>query len=93
VPVAILGSVYFDAAEVNPLTVTLSGAAAKLKGNSGNAGSLEDVNDDGYLDRVVQVITEQLVLTSVDTVAVLNAYTYAGLALAGSDWIRIVPPK
>ena len=93
VPVAILGSEDFDAAEVNPLTVTLSGAAAKLKGNSGNAGSLEDVNDDGYLDRVVQVITEQLVLTSGDTVAVLNAYTYAGLALTGSDWIRIVPPK
>ena len=93
VPVAILGSEDFDAAEVNPLTVTLSGAAAKLKGNSGNAGSLEDVNDDGYLDRVVQVITEQLVLTSGDTVAVLNAYTYAGLALTGSDWIRIVPQK
>ena len=93
VPVAILGSEDFDAAEVNPLTVTLSGAAAKLKGNSGNAGSLEDVNNDGYLDRVVQVYTEQLVLTSGDTVAVLNAYTYAGLALTGSDWIRIVPPK
>jgi len=93
VPVAILGSEDFDAAEVNPLTVTLSGAVAKLKGNSGNAGSLEDVNDDGYLDRVVQVYTEQLVLTSGDTVAVLNAYTYAGLALTGSDLIRIVPPE
>jgi len=94
VPVAILGSVDFDAATVNPLTVTLAGAAAKLKGHSGNSGSLEDVNGDGYLDLVVQVYTTSLLLTPGDTEAVLNAYTYTGLTfLTGSDVIRIVPPK
>ncbi len=93
VPVAILGSEDFEAATVNPSTVTLAGADVKLKGKSGNAGSLEDVNDDGYLDLVVQVYTTSLVLTSGDAEAVLNAYTYAGPALTGSDSIRIVPPE
>ena len=94
VPVAILGSPGFDAATVNPSTVTLSGANAKLKGNSGNAGSLEDVNNDGYLDLVVQVFTRCLELSTGDAEAVLNAYTYTGLTfLTGSDVIRIVPPE
>ena len=94
VPVAILGSADFDAATVNPLTVTLAGAGVKLKGNSGNAGSLEDVNGDVYPDLVVQVYTENLGLATGDVYAVLNAYTYTGLTfLTGSDVIRIVPPK
>jgi len=92
VPVAILGSVDFDAATVNPSTVTLAGAGVKLKGNSGNAGSLEYVNDDQYLDLVVQVYTNQLDVLG-DGEIFLTAYTYAGPALTGSDWVRIVPPK
>jgi hypothetical protein len=93
VPVAILGSIDFDAATVDPLTVTLSGAEVKVKGHSGNAGSLEDVNGDGYTDLLVQVYTENLDLTIGEINAVLNAYTYAGPALTGSDSIRIVPPE
>jgi len=93
IPVAILGSAIFNADTVDPLTVKLAGAGVKLKGNSGNAGSLEDVNDDGYLDLVVQVYTENLGLATGDVIAVLNAYTYAGPALTGSDLIRIVPQE
>ena len=77
VPVAILSSPDFDAATVNPSTVTLSGATVKLKGNSGNSGSLKDVNGDGLLDLVVQVYTNLLTLTTGETEAILNAYTYA----------------
>ena len=94
VPVAILGSADFDAATVDPSTVTLSGAGVKVKGNSGNAGSLEDVNGDGYPDLVVQVFTKCLELDPGDAEAVLNAYIYTGLTfLTGKDSIRIVPPK
>ena len=93
IPVAILGSDSFNADTVDPLTVKLAGAGVKLKGNSGNAGSLEDVNGDGYPDLVVQVYTENLVLATGDVNAVLSAYTYTGLPLTGSDTIRIVPPK
>ena len=92
VPVAILGSPDFDAATVNPSTVTLAGAGVKLKGNSGNAGSLEDVNGDGYLDLVVQVYTNQLNEPG-DGEIFLTAYTYDGPAITGSDWVRIVPPE
>ena len=93
VPVAILGLVDFDAATVNPLTVTLAGADVRLKGKSGNAGSLEDVNEDGYLDLVVQVYTQCLELETGDAEAVLNADTYEGGHITGSDWVRIVPPE
>ena len=93
VPVAILGSVDFDAATVIPSTVTLAGAAAKLKGNSGNSGSLEDVNGDGYLDLVVQIYTIQLGLTIGNTVATLNADTHEGGHITGSDLVQIVQSK
>jgi hypothetical protein len=94
VPVAILGSADFDAATVNPSTVTLSGAAVKLKGKSGKSGSLEDVNGDGQLDLVVQIYTDQLAPSTGETTAVLHAYTYTGLPFfTGSDVIRIVPPE
>ena len=93
VPVAILGSAVFDATTVDPLTVTLAGSEVKVKGHSGNSGSLEDVDGDGFLDLVVQVYTENLDLITGDLDAVLNAYTYAGPALTGSDSIRIVPQE
>ena len=92
VPVAILGSDTFDAATVDPLTVELAGAEVRLKGKSGNAGSLEDVNGDGYLDLVVQVYTNELQVTG-DGEVFLTAYTYAGLPIVGSDSVRIVPPE
>jgi len=90
VPVAILGSAVFDAITIDPLTVTLSGAGVKTKGNS---GSLEYVNGDGYLDLVVHVCTDQFALIDGATEAVLDAYTYTGLPLTGSDVIRTVPPN
>ena len=91
VPVAILGSADFDAATVNPSTVTLAGATVKLKGKVENVGSLEDVNDDGKLDLVVQVYTSELPALGLgDSVIFLTAYTYNGLAITGSGSVRIV---
>lgn len=91
VPVAILGSPTFDAATVDPLSVRLEGATVQLKGKSGNAGSLSDVNGDGYLDLVVQ-IADFAVLEGATT-AKLTASTYSGQLLQGSDSIRLVPPS
>lgn len=93
VPVAILTTPDFDAATVDPLTVELQGSTVRLKGKSGNAGSLEDVDGDGDLDLVVQIYTEALELSPGDTEAVLTAYTYSGLMVTGSDFIRVVPPE
>jgi hypothetical protein len=90
IPVAILGSADFDAATVNPFTVSLDGAAVQVKGRSGNAGSLEDVNGDGIQDLVVQIIDEGG-FTSGDSSATLTGETFDGTPIEGSDSICIVP--
>jgi hypothetical protein len=90
--VAILTTEDFDAATVDPFTVALSGASVRVKGKSGNAGSLEDVDGDGDLDLVVQVVNE-MTLEEGATMATFTARTYDGVLVTGSDEIRIVPPE
>ena len=90
IPVAILTTTGFDASSVNPLSVTLAGAAVRVKGKSGNAGSLEDVDGDGDQDLMVQIINE-LGLAEGQTTATLTGETTAGLPIAGSDAICVVP--
>jgi hypothetical protein len=90
VPVAILGSATFLASRVNPLSVTLSGAGAKLKGNGTPMASLQDVNGDGFPDLVVHVSTQALALTFGDAAATLEGLTVDGIAISGSDTVRIV---
>lgn len=89
VPVAILGSPDFDAATVDPFSVALSGASVRLKGKSGNAGSLEDVNEDGILDLVVQVCTNELLLVEGSSEAVLTATLNGGGTIYGVDTVNI----
>jgi hypothetical protein len=91
VPVAILSSATFDAATVDPLSLSLAGAKVQLKGKGTPMSSLEDVNGDGLADLVVHVGTEALELTDTDTLAVLTGKTFSGTAIKGSDSVRIVP--
>lgn len=92
IPVAILGSAEFDASTVDPFTVSLDGQGVRVKGKSGNAGSLEDVNGDGFLDLVVQIIDDSG-YTSGDDLASLQGFTYDGVPIEGSDAICIRPPE
>jgi hypothetical protein len=92
IPVAILGSADFDASTVDPFTVSLDGAGVRVKGKSGNAGSLEDVNGDGYQDLVVHIIDDSG-YTSGDSMATLQGFTYDGVPIEGSDSICIRPPE
>lgn len=92
IPVAILGSDTFDASIVDPLTVALDGADARVKGTSGKAGSLEDVNGDEFLDLVVQIADEGEYSVG-DTSATLTGETYDGIPILGSDAICIRPPE
>jgi hypothetical protein len=88
IPVAILGSATFDAEDVNPVTVLLESSALRLKGKSGNYGSLEDVNGDGYLDLVVHAL--DLIVSDGATTATLTGYLWDGTFFWGRDSIVIV---
>jgi hypothetical protein len=91
IPVAILSTADFDASTVNPETVALEGAAARGKGKSGRYGSMEDVDGDGYLDLVVQVVNE-IDWAENATEATLTGETYDGIPIQGTDTVNIVPP-
>ncbi len=91
VPVAILSTDGFDATTVDPETVKLANAPVKTKKNGTLMAAQEDVDGDGRLDLLVHVDTQDLKLEESDTEAVLEAKTFSGAALNGSDSVRIVP--
>ena len=90
-PVAILGNSTFDATDVDPTTVVLSGASVKLKGKGTPMASAEDVNGDGFMDLVVHVLTDAFELSDADQAAHLTGTTYGGTPISGMDTVRIVP--
>ncbi len=91
IPVAILSSETFDATTVNPDTVCLAGAKVKMVGKSGKYLAHEkDVNEDGILDLVCQVVTADSMIEPGESVAVLEAETFDGVQIRGEDDIRIV---
>jgi uncharacterized repeat protein (TIGR01451 family) len=55
IKVAILSSATFDATAIDPLTVSLAGAAVKLKGNGDPMANEKDVDGDGLDDLVPQL--------------------------------------
>jgi hypothetical protein len=95
IPVAILSSEDFDATTVDPDTVGLAGAGVEVRGKSNKyMAHQEDVNDDGLIDLVVQVATENLDPGSFqDGYAILSGSTNDGLDFEGLDEITIVPSQ
>ncbi|NIO09766.1 MAG: hypothetical protein GTO40_17890 [Deltaproteobacteria bacterium] len=93
VPVAILSSDSFDATNVVPDTVELSGAAVAMRGKGNKyMAHEEDVNGDGLVDLVVQVGVQNLDPGQFqEGYAVLTAQTYDGVSVGGEDEITIVP--
>lgn len=92
IPVAILTTDDFDASAVDPFSVTLEGMEVQVKGKSGNAGSMEDVDGDGDLDLVVQIVDDGTLVLG-DSTATLTALTHEGGQVFGIDAISIVPPN
>lgn len=99
-PVAILTTGDFDAAVVDPATVTLgdddgndTGVAARPNGSW--AAGLEDVDGDGDLDLMLHFDTRALVgngdLHAGTTVLVVNGETWDGTPIHGSDTVRLIP--
>lgn len=90
IPVAIFSTDTFDAATVDPLTVSLAGAEVRLRGRGTPMSAFEDVDGDGLLDLVLHVETEGLELTGTDVQAALSGLTFDGLEIRGVDTVRIV---
>jgi len=95
IPVAILSSDEFDATTVDPETVELAGAGVAVRGKSNRyMAHQEDVNEDGLLDLVLQVATQNLDPdTFQDGYAILTGETTDGQLIEGEDEITIVPPS
>ncbi len=93
VTVAILTTPDFDATTVDPDTATLADAEVRTVGKSNKQmARIEDVDGDGDLDLVLQFATVDLAVSFgiLDTEATLNAETFGGAAVVGTDDIRIV---
>jgi hypothetical protein len=98
VPVAILGTPDFDAATVDAATVKLAGAPVKTKKKNEPMASLEDVNNDGYVDMVVHIDTQKLKLDKEAMVATLEGQTLSETPediddIKGIDTVKVVDIK
>lgn len=100
IPVAILTTVDFDAADVDPSTVTLGNddgndTPVATRRNGSLMASLEDVDGDADLDLILHFATQALVgngdLDGSTTYLVVNGETTEGTPIGGSDAVRIVP--
>jgi hypothetical protein len=98
-PVAILGSEVFAVADIDPATITLGDddgddtpVAARVNGTL--YASFEDVDADGIVDLVLHFRIPALVengdLTDATEELVLNGATWDGVAIKGSDSVRVV---
>jgi len=92
VPVAILTTSSFDAATVDPATVTLAGHDVATRGKSDKyMAHVEDVDGDGDHDLLLQVETHSEGVLWEEGPVYLQGETYDGTPITGSDHITIVP--
>ncbi len=94
VPVAVLTTDDFDAATVNPATIAIAGRGVAVRGKAEKLmARLEDVDDDGDKDLLVQVETYVEGYTWESGRVELTGKTYDGQDIVGYDDIIIVPPE
>ncbi|MBI4837117.1 MAG: hypothetical protein HY813_01770 [Candidatus Portnoybacteria bacterium] len=63
----------------------------KLKGNGQPMTSFEDINEDGFTDIIVHVITKELQLSPSDTQTTLEGKLFEETIIKVSDSMQIVP--
>ena len=86
IPVAVLGSIDFDAMQVDFSMVTFGpGVASPV-----HDGHVEDVNGDGFVDMVFHFNTQDTGIACGDTEATLTGETSAGDAITGTDSVNTV---
>jgi hypothetical protein len=89
VPVAVLGSIDFDATQVDFLTVRFGIAEA----SPAHDGHVEDVNDDGFMDMVFHFKTQETGIVCGDTEATLVGEISDGTPITGTDTVNTVGCK
>ena len=89
IPVAVLGSMGFDATQVDFSTVTfgLNGVFTV------HDGHVEDVNDDGFMDMMFHFKTQESGIVCGDTEATLMGDTFDGFRFTGTDTVNTVGCK
>ena len=97
-PVAIFSDIGFDATAVDPATINLAGAGVALRGNGKYMAHEEDVDADGLVDLVVQIVTCEIDPSALEedgdlVYAILTGQTSDGEMIEGSDEIVIVPSE
>jgi len=90
IPVAILTTDSFDAADVDWTTVELAGAGVALRGKSNWLAHFEDVDGDGDDDLLVQVETDTGSAWLPGEVE-LTGQTWGGIPIHGSDTVILKP--
>jgi parallel beta-helix repeat protein len=92
IPVAILSSDTFDATQVDPITVKLDSQEVRIVGRKGNLQAhIEDVNNDGLDDLMLQIEDVDETYQEGDTIATLTGETFDDSSIFGTDSICIVP--
>ena len=84
IPVAALGSVNFDATQVDFSTVEFGPG----KGSPVYDGHVEDVNRDDFFDMVFHFNTQGTGIACGDTEATLSGETFGGEAFNGTDSVK-----
>jgi hypothetical protein len=89
IPVAILGSDSFDAADVNGTTLAFGPNGASI--NHSQGPHFGDVNDDGFTDLLARFRTEEAGVAFGDLEACVGGEMLDGALFFGCDAIRTVP--
>lgn len=86
IPVAVLGSIDFDTAQVDISSVVFGPAAASPV----HDGHVADVNADGFMDMVLHFNSDDTGIACGDTTAALNGRTYDDRSFTGTDAVYTV---
>jgi len=92
IPVAILGSVDFDTAQVDASTLDFNGLAVRVRGNGQPSYSIDDVNGDGFPDLACRFEDNADSWLAGASEALVTGNLFDGTAFQGVDSICLVPP-